>query len=119
MKDIQNTEQEHLHKCAEGDENCNCEDHEDDGNIITLEMEDGTSKDFQVLDILEHKNKQYIALAEVDSFEYDIMNFTVNDEVMELHVIEDEVEFNEIAVLFEEHFATMDAEDEEDDEDEE
>ncbi|MBW6514563.1 MAG: DUF1292 domain-containing protein [Candidatus Syntrophosphaera sp.] len=99
--------------CGEdcGDETCDCE-HED-SNVITLDMEDGTQKDFLVLDIIEHEGKQYIALAEVDSMEYDIMSMAVIDENVELSVIEDDDEFNAIAAKFDEHFSRLDEESEE------
>ncbi len=80
---------------------------ENQENIITLDMEDGTQKDFLVLDVIEREGKQYIALAELDSNEYDILSMTVTDDTVELNVIEDDDEFNEIAADFEEHFSQM------------
>lgn len=99
--------------CGENENGCDCEHEECDCNTITLDMEDGTQKDFIVLDIIEHEGKQYIALAEVDSQEYDIMAMNVVGENVELNVIEDDDEFNLIAMKFEEHFAMDEEEPEE------
>ncbi|MDD4309310.1 MAG: DUF1292 domain-containing protein [Candidatus Cloacimonetes bacterium] len=97
-KDACNCGEEHDHDC--GDEDCNCE-----SNTITLDMEDGTQKDFNVLHILEHEGKQYIALAELDSDEYDILCFSEVDESVELTIIENDVEYNAVADLFDEVFS--------------
>ena len=90
--------------CHEHDGLCDCENEECDCNPITIEMDDGSSKDFIVLDVLTHEGKQYIALAEVDSMEYDIMSWEVEGENVELSVIEDDDEFNAVAAKFEELF---------------
>ena len=87
------------------DHDCNCEDECDCGsNIITLDMEDGTQKDFAILNIIEHEGKNYVALAEVDSEEYDIMRFVEVDDSIELSIIEDDVEYNAVADKFDELF---------------
>jgi hypothetical protein len=86
---------EHVHEagdCNCDDENCDC-----DCNTITLDMEDGTQKDFTVLDILE-----------VDSSEYDILGMEVTDETVSLTVIEDDAEFDAVAAKFEELFSRED-----------
>jgi hypothetical protein len=82
----------------------------DQDNIITLDMEDGSQKDFLVLDVIERKGKQYIALAELDSNEYDILSMTITDDTVELNVIEDDEEFDAVAAEFEEHFSQMEEE---------
>ncbi|MFO8145241.1 MAG: DUF1292 domain-containing protein [Candidatus Syntrophosphaera sp.] len=82
----------------------------DQDNIITLDMEDGSQKDFLVLDVIERKGKQYIALAELDSNEYDILSMTITDDTVELNVIEDDDEFDAVAAEFEEHFSQMEEE---------
>jgi hypothetical protein len=89
--------------CDCGDEDCDC-------NTITLELEDGTEKEFTVLDMLEHDGKTYMALAEEDSEEYDILRLEGNDEEFELLVIEDDVEYEKVADLFDEHFASFEEE---------
>lgn len=96
--------------CHEHDEDCDCEGEEVDSNTITIEMEDGSTKDFIVLDVITHEGKQYMALAEVDSMEYDIMSWEVDGENVELSVIEDDDEFNAVAVKFEELFQSYDEE---------
>jgi uncharacterized protein YrzB (UPF0473 family) len=101
---------EHGHgtgECNCDDENCDCE-----SNTITLDMEDGTQKDFTVLDILEHDGKKYIALAELDSSEYDILGMEVTDETVSLTVIEDDDEFDAVAAKFEELFSREEEEEE-------
>ena len=95
----------HHHDCNCEGEDCSCEDHcESESNIITLEMEDGSTKDFQVLDTLENEGKHYIALAEVGSMEYDILRFVEIEESLELSIIEDDNEYNTVSELFEEMF---------------
>ncbi len=90
----------HDHDCGD---DCNCE-HEN--NLITLEMEDGTSKDFVVLDVLEHNGNHYVALAEENSEEYDILRFVEVDDNMELSIIEDDAEYNLVADKFDELFSS-------------
>ncbi|NLW19577.1 MAG: DUF1292 domain-containing protein [Candidatus Cloacimonetes bacterium] len=111
-----NEHEHHHHHHAEGhDENPEVEHFhdEEDENIIQLEMDDGTIQDFYVLGTLDHNGKQYMALAEVGSYEYDILNFEVKEDHVSLNVIEDEDEFNEVADLFHENLQN-DYEDEED-----
>ncbi|MCB5253021.1 MAG: DUF1292 domain-containing protein [Candidatus Cloacimonadaceae bacterium] len=107
------------------------ENGEDLSRVITLEMEDGSEKDFIVLDILSHDDNNYIALSEEDSMEYDVLRFVEADEFLELSIIEDEDEYDMITNLFKEKFEEMlnaeldfdfgdlDYEEEEDDEEEE
>lgn len=95
-----NCGEDHDHDCDCGDEDCNCE-----SNVITLDMEDGTKKDFQVLNIIEHEGKQYVALSEMDSVEYDILRFEEVDDQLELSIIEDDAEYNTVADLFDEIFS--------------
>ncbi|MCB5245060.1 MAG: DUF1292 domain-containing protein [Candidatus Cloacimonadaceae bacterium] len=76
------------------------EDYSD--NYLTLEMEDGTKQDFIVLDIFEYQGSEYIALADKDSLQYDILSMNhINDEEVDLEFIDDENKFNEIADWFE------------------
>lgn len=106
--------------------NCNCGNHEDghdcdcgddcECDTITLDMEDGTQKDFLVLDTLEYEGKNYIALAEVETMEYDILRMNVVGETVELNVIEDDAEFEAVAAKFDELFNLDDEEEEEEEE---
>ncbi len=108
-------EQVHDHDCDCGNGDCDCAN--GDSNLITLDMEDGTQKDFLVLDILEHEGQKYIALAEVDSNEYDILAMTVVGENVEMNIIEDDDEFNAVAAKFEELFSGTGDDDDDDEED--
>ncbi|MDD2597361.1 MAG: DUF1292 domain-containing protein [Candidatus Cloacimonetes bacterium] len=94
------------HECdCEGDD-CACGEHEQ--NIITLDMEDGSQKDFEVLQIINHEGKNYIALAELGTAEYDILRFEEVDESVELSIIEDDDEFNAVAAVFDDIFSSED-----------
>ncbi len=95
--------------CDCGDENCECEN-----DIITLDMEDGTQKDFHVLEVIEFEGSQYIALAEVESNEYDILRMDVQGETVELAVIEDDDLFEKVAQKFDEVVNSESPEEEED-----
>lgn len=93
-----NCGEEHDHDCSGCEEDC-------ESNTIILDMEDGTQKDFTVLNILEHNGNQYVALAELDSDEYDILRFVEVDDCMELSIIDDDVEYNAVADKFDEVFS--------------
>jgi uncharacterized protein YrzB (UPF0473 family) len=103
-KDDCNCGEHHDHSCECGEDDCDCE-----SNIITLDMEDGTQKDFNVLNIIEHEGKQYVALAEMESVEYDILRFEEVDDNLELSIIEDDAEYNAVADKFDEIFSAEDA----------
>jgi len=91
-----NCGEHHEHDCGD---DCDCE-----SNTITLEMEDGSTKDFTVLNILEHNGQQYVALSEEGSVEYDILRFVEVDDSLELSIIEDDEEYNTVADKFDELF---------------
>lgn len=93
-----NCGENHDHDC---DDDCDCE-----SNTITLDMEDGTQKDFTVLNILEYNGNQYVALAEEDSEEYDILRFVEVDDALELSIIEDDAEYNAVAEKFDDLFSS-------------
>lgn len=113
-KDNKINPEEHGHDCNCEDDDCEC-GHET--NIITLDMEDGTQKDFMVLDIVQNEGMNYIALSEVGASEYDILRFEELDDNLELSIIEDDAEYDRIALLFEERFASdMDFEESEEEE---
>jgi hypothetical protein len=88
------------------------QDEETENNVITIEMDDGTKKDFIVLDMQKHEGKQYIALAEVDSMEYDIMSWELDGDNVELSVIEDDAEYEAVGTKFQELFDSYDEESE-------
>jgi uncharacterized protein YrzB (UPF0473 family) len=96
---------EHDHKdhaCDCNDESCNCD-------TITLTLEDGTEQEFIILDTLEHKSKNYVALAPLEGDEYFIYGFNEVDESVEFFSVEDEKEFDAVAKLFEKRFAAEEA----------
>ncbi|HOH97107.1 MAG TPA: DUF1292 domain-containing protein [Candidatus Cloacimonadota bacterium] len=100
---------EHNHDCNCEGEDCSCEDHcGDEANIITLDMEDGTQKDFEVLNIIEMDGANYIALAELGANEYDILRFVEVEENLELSIIEDDEEYQRAADRFNELFSSED-----------
>lgn len=101
-----------LTPCPDCGDDCDCGQDFADDNIITLDMEDGSQQDFYMLGVIEHEGKQYIALAEVGSNEYDILQMEVQDETVELNVIEDDDLFDEVANLFEEQLFMGDTDDE-------
>ena len=96
-KDLNN----HVHECD--DEACDCD-------TITLELEDGTSEEFMILDTVEHKNKNYVALAPMEGDEYFIYGFKEDGENVEFFSIEDDKEFESISKIFEKRFAEEDKE---------
>jgi uncharacterized protein YrzB (UPF0473 family) len=91
----------HGHECD--DETCDCD-------TITLELEDGTSEEFMILDTVEHKNKNYVALAPMEGDEYFIYGFKEDGENVEFFSIEDDKEFESISKIFEKRFAEEDKE---------
>ena len=111
-KNIGNPEEEQ-HEC-EGDD-CACMD-DDNSRIITLDMEDGSQKDFVALDILTHEGQNYIALSEVGSMEYDVLRFVEVDDSLELSIIDDDEEYEQIADVFTKHFEKLAGEEEDEDE---
>jgi len=100
----------HDHDCGP---DCECEHDHEESSTITLEMEDGTSKDFTILAMLEHKDKKYVALSEVGTMEYDILELEYSEEEAELSEIEDDDLFEEVAAKFDELFQEEDEEEEE------
>jgi uncharacterized protein YrzB (UPF0473 family) len=94
------------------DQACNCEDENCDCEVdtITLELEDGTSEDFIILDTVEHKGKNYIALAPQEGEEYFIYGFKEEGENVEFFSVDDDKEFDEVGKIFEDRFAAEDEE---------
>ncbi len=107
------TAESHDHDCGA---DCNCEHDEEECSTITLEMEDGTSKEFTILAMVEHKEQKYIALSEVGSMEYDILRMEYTEEQAELSEIEDDNEFEEVAAKFDAMFEEEDGEEDEEEE---
>jgi len=99
-----------------GEMECGCETDEQSLNTITLEMEDGTEKEFVVIDTLEYEGKSYVALCEGDSAEYDILSFDESEEGLELSYIEDDKEYAAVAQAFDELWAEEEDEEVEEEE---
>ena len=91
-------------------EACECNEEECNCDTITLELEDGTSQEFIILDTVEHKKKGYIALAPMESEEYFIYGFKEEGENVEFFSIDDDKEFEHVAKVFEKRFAEEDKE---------
>lgn len=91
-------------------EACGCEDEDCGCDTITLELEDGTSEEFFILDTLEHKKKSYVALAPMEGDEYFIYGFKEDGEHVEFFSIEDDKEFEDVSKVFEKRFAEEDKE---------
>ena len=93
--------------------------YEDEAEFITLEFEDGTEVEAEIMGIFDVEGKEYIALIpDDDSDDVYLYGYKeVSDEEFELIDIEDDDEFNEVGQLFEERL--MDLFEEEEDEEEE
>lgn len=102
------TDKEHTHDCDCQNGECECEH----SNVITLDMEDGSQKDFEILHMLEFEGGQYIALAEPESNEYDILRIELEGDTADLIVIEDDALFDRVAQAFDDFFQNGDAEEE-------
>ncbi|MBM4399889.1 MAG: DUF1292 domain-containing protein [Candidatus Cloacimonetes bacterium] len=85
--------------CDCASEDCNCDE------TITLELEDGTSQEFLILGTIEHKKKNYVALAPMEGEEYFVYGYKEQGENLEFFSIEDDDEFDNVAKLFEKSFA--------------
>jgi uncharacterized protein YrzB (UPF0473 family) len=101
MSKIEKEHKDHACDCPEDD--CNCD-------TITLELEDGSSQEFMILDTVTHRKKNYVALAPLEGDEYFIYGFKEEGEHVEFYSIEDEKELDGVAKVFEKRFAAEDAE---------
>lgn len=101
--------------CAEHHDHdaCNCGEDTEASDTLTFEMEDGTTKDFHILEIIEHEGNKYIALAEPDNEEYYVMLMEESEENLEFSFIEDDDLYGAVVAKFEEIFDLYDSETEE------
>ncbi|MBQ9891468.1 MAG: DUF1292 domain-containing protein [Firmicutes bacterium] len=78
--------------------------YEDDAEFITLEFEDGTEVEAEIMGIFDVEGKEYIALIpDDDSDDVYLYGYKeVNDEEFELIDIEDDDEFDKVVKVFEE-----------------
>ena len=89
-------EDKHVH-----DAGCDC-GCEDEAEFITLEFDDGTSVEAEVMGIFEVAGKEYIALAPDDETD-DVYLYgykEVSEEEFELIDIEDDAEFDKVSAEF-------------------
>ena len=77
---------------------------EDEAEFITLEFEDGTEVEAEIMGIFDVEGKEYIALIpDDDSDDVYLYGYKeVNDEEFELIDIEDDDEFDKVVKVFEE-----------------
>ena len=78
--------------------------YEDDAEFITLEFEDGTEVEAEIMGIFDVEGKEYIALIpDDDSDDVYLYGYKeVSDEEFELIDIEDDDEFDKVVKVFEE-----------------
>lgn len=75
---------------------------------ITLDMGDGTTNDYEILGFMEYGGKQYVALSELDTDEYDVLRVDESengDGDNVLATIDDEEEYTAVADMFDDKFA--------------
>ena len=88
-------------------ENENLIPEEEESSILTLTDENGVDNDFEYLDCIEYKGKEYLILMPVDTVETEIVILEVEpvDEENENYLaIEDEALLNTIFEIFKEKF---------------
>ena len=83
---------------------------EDEAEFITLEFEDGTEVEAEIMGIFDVDGKEYIALIpDDDSDDVYLYGYSeVSDEEFELIDIEDDDEFDKVVKVFEELTAEED-----------
>ena len=84
--------------------------YEDEAEFITLEFEDGTEVEAEIMGIFDVEGKEYIALIpDDDSDDVYLYGYQeVSDEEFELIDIEDDDEFDKVVKVFEELTAEED-----------
>ena len=92
--------------------NPNTEDEEYQPDLMTLEDEDGNEVTFEVIDALDHKGVQYLAVVEYTENEEDaedaqlvILSVGEDDEGEYLDVVEDDETLLEVSKLFEQRLS--------------
>jgi len=97
------------------------EDETEEIETVTLEMENGTTEECEILDTVELDGKMYVALLPLDKDEYLIYECKVGTEQDEIEIIniQNPDEYEKVVHAFEELFEYEDDdEDDEDDDDE-
>ena len=88
-------------------ENENLVPEEEESSILTLTDENGVDNDFEYLDCIEYKGKEYLVLMPVDTVETEIVILEVEpvDEENENYLaVEDEKLLNEVYAIFKEKY---------------
>jgi uncharacterized protein YrzB (UPF0473 family) len=88
-------------------ENENLIPEEEESSILTLTDENGVDNDFEYLDCIEYKGKEYLVLMPVDTVETEIVILEVEpvDEENENYLaVEDEKLLNEVYAIFKEKY---------------
>ena len=88
-------------------ENENLIPEEEESSILTLTDENGVDNDFEYLDCIEYKGKEYLVLMPVDTVETEIVILEVEpvDEENENYLaVEDEKLLNEVYGIFKEKY---------------
>ena len=88
-------------------ENENLIPEEEESSILTLTDENGVDNDFEYLDCIEYKGKEYLVLMPVDTVETEIVILEVEpvDEENENYLaVEDEKILNEVYAIFKEKY---------------
>jgi len=88
---------------CEVDDDCDCGPEE-----ITLIGEDGSSMQFILLGATKVDDKEYAALAELDSNDFIVFEIRQVDEYYEFLDIENDEEYNRVGAAFEQYFAEED-----------
>ena len=88
-------------------ENENLIPEEEESSILTLTDENGVDNDFEYLDCIEYKGKEYLVLMPVDTVETEIVILEVEpiDEENENYLaVEDEKLLNAVYAIFKEKY---------------
>ena len=94
----------------------NKHDEEEEIETITLEMNDGSTLECEILETLERDDKMYVALLPLDKDEYFVFECKIGENEGEIEIIniEDDEKLSEIFEAFDELFQSYDDEDFED-----
>ena len=95
--------------------NANEENEMEHIHTVELELEDGTTEECEVLDIIEVEGKSYVALLPLDKDEYYVYGVREEGDEIEILNIDDEVEYEKVITAFEQYFEEEDEFDEDDD----
>jgi len=97
--------------------NANEENEMEHIHTVELELEDGTTEECEVLDIIEVEGKSYVALLPLDKDEYYVYGVREEGDEIEILNIDDEVEYEKVITAFEQYFDEEEEFDEDDDDD--